>query len=138
MKSISIKEKVNLDRAKVERLYNDVGWTAYTKDMDNLMMGIDNSLGLISAWDGEELIGLIRLVGDGFSIIYIQDILVLESYHRQGIGRQLLEIVLDRYKSVRQIVLATEDTDKTKKFYESIGFRKMEDMSCLGYMKINI
>lgn len=56
---------------------------------------------VISAWDKDELIGLVRVVGDGLTIIYVQDILVLKSYKRKRIGLKLLQYVLDEYKDVR-------------------------------------
>ncbi len=49
--------------------------------MDNLMEAIENSLRVITAWDKDKLVALLRIVGgDGYSIIYIQDILILEDY----------------------------------------------------------
>ncbi|WP_430038931.1 GNAT family N-acetyltransferase [Peribacillus simplex] len=40
----------------------------------------------MTAWDDDKLVALIRVVGDGQTIIYIQVILVLENYQDQGIG----------------------------------------------------
>ena len=43
----------------------------------------------ISAYDGETLVGIARLVGDGAIYWYIQDIWVLPSHQHQGIGSDL-------------------------------------------------
>lgn len=99
----------NINREQLERLYNDVEWYAYTRNLEVLQHAIEQSLEVISAWDGEELVGLIRIVGDGLTIIYIQDILVLNAYQNQGIATQLMEQVLEKYKNVRQKVLLTEE-----------------------------
>lgn len=112
-------------------LYTDAGWTNYTRDMPKLMRGIENSLDVISAWDGDILIGLIRTIGDGETIIYIQDILVLNVYKRLGIGRQLMKQILDKYLDVRQIILLTDSAIEQKAFYESM---RMEDCS-IGKLK---
>lgn len=77
---------------------------------------------VISAWDKDELIGLVRVVGDGLTIIYVQDILVLKSYKRKRIGSKLLQYVLDEYKDVRQKVLLTDEGEETRGFYEANGF----------------
>ena len=113
----------SLSAEKVEELYSDVDWTSYTQDMPKLMRGIDNSLDVISAWDEEKLVGLIRTIGDKETIIYIQDILVLKDYKRQGIGRQLMKQILEKYQDVRQIVLLTDSELEQKCFYESIGLK---------------
>ncbi|MFB6732662.1 hypothetical protein ACFCVW_30145 [Bacillus mobilis] len=65
---------------QLERLYTDVQWYAYTKDIEVPSQDIWQSLEVITAWVGEELVGLIRIVGDGLTSIYIQDILVLNAY----------------------------------------------------------
>ncbi|NLM05829.1 MAG: GNAT family N-acetyltransferase [Tissierellia bacterium] len=116
-------------------LYEDVGWTAYTKDKDNLEKAINNSLMVLTVWDDKKLVGLARVVGDGYTIIYIQDILVIEDYKRRGIGRNLLKAILDEYKFVRQVVLMTDDTEKTISFYESIGLKKVSDYGIVAFMR---
>src|SRR5699024_12750383 len=57
-------------------LYKAVGWSNYYKKPSMLKKAYENSLYIIGAYLNEELIGVIRVVGDGSSIIYIQDILV--------------------------------------------------------------
>lgn len=121
----------NIEANDIEMLYTDAGWTNYTRDMPKLMRGIENSLDVISAWDGDILIGLIRTIGDGETIIYIQDILVLNEYKRLGIGRQLMKQILDKYLDVRQIILLTDSAIEQKAFYEGMG---MEDCS-IGKLK---
>lgn len=52
--------------------------------------------------------GLIRVLGDGHSLVVVQDLIVLKSHHRKGIGSALLQLVLDTYKGCYQIQLLTE------------------------------
>jgi ribosomal protein S18 acetylase RimI-like enzyme len=120
------KTNKDLHPANISALYSDARWTNYTKDMPKLMRGIDNSLDVISAWDEDKLVGLVRTIGDKETIIYIQDILVLKVYKRQGIGRHLMKLILEKYQDVRQIVLVTDSETEQKYFYESMG---MEDCS---------
>lgn len=118
-------------------LYNDVGWAAYTSDPETLTRAVSSSLRTISAWEGDELVGLIRAVGDGLTILYIQDILVLEKHQRRGIGSVLLGDMLAQYEHVRQIVLLTDATAKTRAFYEKNGFGSLDSMGCLGFMYLH-
>lgn len=133
-----IEEIKHLPDEQVKKLYNDVGWSLYTRDIDCLQKAIQHSLDVLSIWDKDELIGLIRVVGDGYSIIYVQDILILNAYQRQGLGKRLLETILDKYKNVRQKVLLTDNQEKTQLFYESIGFVKASDMKTVCFVKHDI
>lgn len=114
-------------------LYQDVGWSAYTSDPQTLAKAYLGSLCTISAWDGAQLVGLIRVVGDGATILYIQDLLVLEKYQRHGIGSSLLAAMIQQFQAVRQIVLTTDDTVKTRTFYEKCGFESMDKLSCVSF-----
>lgn len=116
-------------------LYTDAGWAAYTADPDTLRKGYENSLLVLAAYEGEELLGIIRVVGDGHTIVFVQDILVHKKYQRQGIGTALLKAVLERYSNVRQIELVTDNTAKTIAFYRSVGFRPLSEFGCCGFMR---
>ena len=98
------------NEAEILNLYQSVGWTAYTKDPAALQAGFHGSLLTLAAYEKTELLGLIRTVGDGQTIVYIQDLLVLPAYQRRGIGTALVRAVLARFPSVRQIVLTTDDS----------------------------
>lgn len=135
MGEIIIKEQVIPDIDSIMNLYGDVSWTAYTSNPSKLEQAISNSLKVWTAWDDDLLVGLARVVGDSSTIIYIQDILVLQAYQKKGIGSQLLKIILDEYKDIRQIILLTDDTDKTIKFYEKNGFTKVSKYKSVAFMK---
>ena len=120
---------------EIRRLYTAVGWTAYTGNMPALREGFRNSLLTLAAYEGEDLLGLIRTVGDGATIVFIQDILVFPTRQKQGVGTALLKAVLDRFSNVRQIELATDSRPETVAFYRSMGFSEMSEIGCCGFMK---
>ena len=122
-----------LDFVAVLDLYASVGWSNYTNHPRRLEQAFHQSLFVMAAYDDdEELVGLIRAVGDGLTIVCIQDLLVCPHYQSQGIGRSLLEQTLERFKDVYQIQLATEQSDKNLAFYRELGFRRQEDFDCTG------
>ena len=116
-------------------LYSAVGWTAYTDEPETLKAGFENSLVVLAAYEEGKPAGILRAVGDGETIVYIQDILVKPEYQRRGIGSALVNTALERFKNVRQIVLCTDDTSETVAFYESLGFVKLTERGCCGFMK---
>lgn len=116
-------------------LYEAVGWTNYTTNPTMLKNALEHSLFLISARDENgKLVGFLRAVGDGYSILYIQDIIVLPEYQRQGIGTQLLRQTLEHFKEVYQIILTTDSELKTIAFYEANGFTALSKYGCTSFM----
>jgi len=129
-------DKSGLAESDILNLYQKVGWTVYTNDPQKLMRALENSRDVITAWQDETLVGLIRTVGDGETIIYIQDILVLPEYHRDRIGSVLLKKVLEKYPDVRQKVLLTDETYITRQFYQANNFTNAEELNLLCYVRI--
>ena len=78
--------------------------------------------------------GLVRAVGDGASIVFIQDVLVLPEYQRRGIGTALMKAVMARYAGVYQLQLLTDSTPRAKAFYRSLGFSDAADMGCSAFI----
>lgn len=130
---LNFTDSKNIDIEQLEKLYNDVHWYAYTKDLIVLQQAVLQSLDVISAWNGEELVGLIRVVGDGLTIIYIQDILVLNNYQNQGIATQLMQSILRKYSNIRQKVLLTEEAPDVRHFYEKNEFQSCDKGSTVAF-----
>ena len=134
--TIQFKEHKNINIQQLENLYTDVGWYAYTKDMKQLEQALHHSLDVISAWDNDKLVGLIRIVGDGLTIVYIQDILVLNHYQNQGIATKLMTKILQKYQHVRQKVLLTEEAPDVRHFYEKNGFESCDHGNLVAFAKL--
>lgn len=132
---IHYKENYQIDKSDLEKLYSSVSWAAYTKNLEVLEQAINHSLQVISAWNEDELVGLIRVIGDGFTIIYVQDILVHPDYQDKKIGTELMTKILDNYPEVRQKVLLTEDAPDVRHFYEKFGFTSCDKGNAVAFYK---
>lgn len=132
-----VKKNDKIDIDGVIRLFLDAGWKKYAEDKDKISRALEKSLTLYGAYVGKELVGYIRAIGDGETILYIQDLVVLTSYKRQGIGRALLSAVLTEYKNVRQKVLITDNNPEAVGFYESMDFRAAENMGIVAFLKFD-
>ncbi len=133
---MTIREMTTFDLGVLLDLYNSVGWTNYTRAPEMLRKAYENSLLTLGAYDGDQLAGIIRTVGDGYSVVFIQDILVFPEYQRKGIGTQLLREIMGRFPDVYQMELMTDNTAKTVSFYRSAGFVRADDMGCCAFMKM--
>lgn len=135
MININYKKNIIVGEQKIIDLYENAGWSNYTKNPEVLMKAIEHSLIVITAWDKDSLVGLIRAVGDGYTILYIQDILVHSEYRRQGIGKHLMVTVLNEYSRVRQKVLMTDNQEDTVAFYQSLGFVPTETYQGIAFVQ---
>ena len=77
---ITIKKQEIVKLEDVLHLYQAVGWTNYTHQPEMLEQALSHSLAIYVALDGDAVVGLIRLVGDGFSSVLVQDLIVLPTY----------------------------------------------------------
>ena len=116
-------------------LYASVGWTAYTDAPDVLHRGFERSLLTFAAYEGKTLVGLARAVGDGETVVLMQDLLVFPQYQRRGIGTALMRAMMERFANVRQFQLLTDDTEKTLAFYRSLGLHELSAFGCRGFMR---
>ena len=133
---MTIREYTEFDLKEIMNLYSSVGWVNYTRNPQVLVSAYKNSLLAIGAYDDDgRLVGIIRVVGDGASIVFVQDLLVLPEYRRRGIGSRLLDYVIRHYNDVYQMELLTDDNPETTAFYQSHGFVKVGDAGLSAFMK---
>ena len=133
---MEIREYGNFQLEEITNLYQSVGWTNYLERIGILEDAYANSLCVLGAYDSDQLVGIIRAVGDGQTIVFVQDIIVLPEYQRKGIGTKLLKAIMDKYSDVYQMELLTDNTEKTKAFYRSVGFSASDDMGCVAFIRM--
>jgi GNAT superfamily N-acetyltransferase len=130
MSPFAFSQSKHVARTDLIGLYASVGWSAYASDPDALVLALAQSSYVVSARDETgALAGLARAISDNVTICYLQDILVNPIHQRNGLGRALVDKVIEHYVHVRQKVLLTDDEPGQRAFYESIGFIEVHDFS---------
>ena len=81
---------------------------------------------VITAWDGERLVGLVRLIDDSELMAYMQYVLVNPAYHGRGIAGNMIKMVKEKYRNYLYIEIMPEES-KNASFYEKYGFQTMPD-----------
>lgn len=117
-------------------LYEAVGWMNYVSRPDALRTGDAGSLAVWGAFAGDELVGVVRVVGDGATIVFVQDLIVVPSHQRAGIGTQLMQAVMKRFSDVYQMELLTDKGSGACALYERLGFVRSEAMGCVAYVRV--
>jgi GNAT superfamily N-acetyltransferase len=134
---IEIKLVNSWDQMEIVELYKAGGWWKDNYDPSGLNNLIKGSFAFAVAVDkiSGKAIGMGRVISDGVSDAYIQDLVVLYEYRDQGIGRQIVKILLDYClsKDILWIGLIAEpDQDG---FYLNIGFKTMSKYVPMKYQK---
>jgi predicted N-acetyltransferase YhbS len=99
-----------------------VGWGSL--DKDRLQKGLDNSLFGVCAVAGDAAIGTARVVGDGFTVFYIQDVIVNPAFQRMGVGMAMMQAVMDYIceKACEGAVVGLMSAKGKEEFYKRFGF----------------
>ena len=125
---MDIREYRTYDAQEILALYGSVGWTAYTDRPEALKAGFDRSLLCLAAYEGKELVALLRAVGDGQTMVLLQDILVHPARQRQGIGTSLMITALSAAGGEKDIAVYLIANEKAIPFYEKLGMKKAADV----------
>lgn len=101
-----------------------VGWRKLMKSQ--AQMALENSLLVAGAYEGERLVGMGRIVGDGAVICYVQDLIVCPEYQHQKVGSKVLDVLVQYVESLReegsQMMLCLMCAKGREPFYEKHGF----------------
>jgi len=135
---MKIREATSQDYPLIFQLYQSTGWINYTNNPAMLEAAVRQSLKVLVAWEGDALVGVIRAVGDGASILHIQDIIVAPEHRRKGIGTALLHTMDGLYPDVYQKILLTDDQPGKLAFYQNCGFAPSRSVRCVAMVKFNV
>ncbi len=114
------------------RLRREAEWPEM--DSDACARCLPESLCVVSALDGEELVGMGRIVGDGGLCFYIQDVIVAKSHRRRGVGTAVMEALMafiaDR--AVKDTYVGLMSAAGKESFYSRFGFtsRPTDTLGC--------
>jgi ribosomal protein S18 acetylase RimI-like enzyme len=124
---------------EIVELYISAGWWRDVPETDaraNISDMIRGSFSLTVARLPEgRVIGMARVISDGCSDAYIQDVTVLPPYRKQGIGRELIRR-LTEYCVARKIAwIGLVAEPGTRKFYEELGYGPLAGYQPMLYGK---
>jgi Acetyltransferases len=117
--AIQYKDIKVFDENNLKDLFLSVEWSSGHYP-SKLVVAMKNSGAVFSAWDDNKLVGLINSLDDGVMTAYVHYLLINPAYQGQGIGKELVRLVLEKYKDYLRIVLIAYD--KEIGFYEQCGF----------------
>jgi ribosomal protein S18 acetylase RimI-like enzyme len=117
-------------------LYKAGGWWKDSYDKAGIPLLIKGSFAFAVAIDhiSGKAIGMGRLLSDGVSDAYIQDVIVLHEYRNRKIGKQLIRTLINHCMSKKILWIGLIAKPGTDSFYLSLGFKPMEYYSPMLYL----
>ena len=119
--NIENKETKEINTEKIIKLYKANKWSS-AKKPDLLYKALMNSDSLITAWDGNRLVGLGNAISDGYLVVYYPHLLVHPDYQGKGIGRMIVDRFQKKYGNFHQQTLTADG--EAIDFYRKCGFEK--------------
>jgi GNAT superfamily N-acetyltransferase len=110
-----------VDRAEVVALYQANGWSSAQKPQQ-LLDALGGSHSLVTARRDGRLVGLGNTISDGHLVVYFPHLLVHPDVQRQGIGRGMMALLLERYAGFHQLMLTADGG--SVEFYQALGFER--------------
>ena len=115
-------EKTPPSAEDYNRLRRDAGWPEM--DAATVERSLPRSLFAVCAFQGDDLVGTGRVVGDGGLCFYIQDVIVLRSHQGRGIGAGIMDRIMGfiAHGSVKNSYLGLMSAVGKESFYHRYGF----------------
>lgn len=123
--NIVYKEQKNYTPKQLQGLFPSVNWESGHYP-NRLVKAMENSSLVISAWDGDKLVGLVRSLDDGATVAFVHYLLVDPAYQKFHIGSGLMERLLHKYEDFLYVKIMPSDP-ATVPFYEKLGFRQQDN-----------
>jgi len=114
-------ERVDLEQ--LQALFQTAAFWAKNRSTDELAIAVGNSNPVVTAWDGDRLIGFARALSDGVYRATIWDVVIHPKYQGAGLGRKLVQTVLS-HPNVCRAERVYLMTTHQQSFYERIGFEQ--------------
>ena len=125
---IEIRPVSRTERDEMIRLYREAGWWSAENDRQPEFVDkiAGNSYLFVGAFSGNRMIGMGRVLSDGISDAYIQDVTVLRDYRRRGIGGRIIATLLEKLQTDRIEWIGLVGEPGTGTFYNQLGFKEMK------------
>ncbi len=125
---IEYKTVKEFTKEELQRLFLSVEWSS-GHFPEKLVLAMKGFSSVFSAYDGDKLIGMACAMDDGVMNAYLHYLLVDPVSQGQGVGRQLVAMVKQKYKDYLRIAVIGYDEELS--FYQNCGFVKSKDASPL-------
>ncbi|MBA4850668.1 GNAT family N-acetyltransferase [Emticicia sp. BO119] len=110
---------------QIVELYENAGLPRPTQDIERIGKMYANANLIISAWNGNQLVGVSRAITDWVWCCYLADLAVRQDYKATGIGKQLVKLTKEKAGEQSMVLLLSVPT--AMEYYPKIGMEKVDN-----------
>ena len=113
-----------IDWSQLTGLYLEVGMVGgfgEKGDRKNIEVAFSNSFKVVTAWDGERLVGAGRMLSDGICYAMVFDVGVIPEYRNKGIATCIMKELI---KGCEDLHIHLTSRFGVEGLYRKLGFRK--------------
>lgn len=108
---------------QIIEVYESAGLIRPTQDFNRIKQMYTHANLVVSAWDGDRLVGVARSLADFCYVCYLADLAVREEYKGKGIGKQLIKLTKDIIGEQSTLILLSAAGALT--YYPHIGMQSI-------------
>lgn len=128
------------DPQQIKELFVEGGW--WNDENDKIEFFVDSLikstfLFAVAKFEGR-IVGMGRVLSEGMSDAYIQDVVVLKDFRKQGIGGGIIRLLLKELLARKISWIGLISVPGAENFYKEIGFEIMQDYTPFIYKKKDV
>ena len=106
-------------------LYTNAGLPRPTHDKARIQKMFVHADLVVTAWDGEQLVGLARSINDWVWSCYLADLAVRQEYQKAGVGKALLDLTKQQVGEESMVLLLS--VPAAMAYYPKVGMQKVDN-----------
>ena len=128
------------DAQQIKELFVEGGW--WNDENDKIEFFVESLikstfLFAVAKFEGR-IVGMGRVLSEGISDAYIQDVVVLKDFRKQGIGGGIIKLLLKELLAKKISWIGLISVPGAENFYKEIGFEVMQDYTPFIYKKKDV
>jgi N-acetylglutamate synthase-like GNAT family acetyltransferase len=122
---ITYKVNARIEPHQLADVFKASGIRRPIDDLNRMKKMLDNSNLLVTAWDGEKLIGVARAFADYAYSCYLSDLAVDKDYQDNGIGQDLVNEIQKQIGDESNLLLLA--SPEVIEYYPKLGFERADN-----------
>lgn len=122
---ITYKVNAKIEPHQLSEVFCASGIRRPYEDLSRMKKMLDNANLVVTAWDGDKLIGAARALTDYCYCCYLSDLAVIKEYQRNDIGHELVQEIRNQIGD--ECILLLLSAPETMEYYPRIGFSKADN-----------
>ncbi|WP_040952501.1 GNAT family N-acetyltransferase [Gorillibacterium massiliense] len=114
-----------ISASELVELFTNSGINRSIDNLERIQTMIDNADEIISAWEDDKLVGVLRALTDYSYSCYISELAVHKQFQRLGIGKNLMDLLIEKLGD-KEIKYMLTSSNAAIGFYKNCGFEQDE------------